>query len=113
MANEKMNDLQAFMWFRPEFFLLVDLQTLNPTVIFRNEKKLFLKLFFFILSADSINIICFVEKNIFMWFCLCTCTFKSDTVKNYCPVQIFRKMMKYLIQTVGLPYYFYCFFLKI
>ena len=31
--------------------------------------------------------------------------FESDTVKSDCPVQIFRKMMKYykdLIQTVGL-----------
>ena len=30
--------------------------------------------------------------------------FETDTVKSDCPVQIFRKMMKYLIQTVGLPY---------
>ena len=33
--------------------------------------------------------------------------FESDTVKNDCSIQIFRKMMKYLknlIQAVGLPY---------
>ena len=27
----------------------------------------------------------------------------SNTVKSGCPLQIFRKMIKYLIQTVGLP----------
>ena len=27
---------------------------------------------------------------------LCLCIFESDTVKSECPVQIFRKMMKYL-----------------
>ena len=32
------------------------------------------------------------------------CIFESDTVKSDCLVQIFRKMIKYLIQTVGLPY---------
>ena len=30
----------------------------------------------------------------------CLCIFESDTVKSDCPVQIFRKMMKYLMQTV-------------
>ena len=32
--------------------------------------------------------------------------FESDTVKSDCPIQIFRKIMKYkdLIQAVGLPY---------
>ena len=39
--------------------------------------------------------------------------FENDTVKTDCPVQIFRRMLKYLktVKTVGLPYYFYCFFL--
>ena len=50
--------------------------------------------------------ICFVEKsNIFLRFCLSV--FESDTVKNDCPIQAFKKMMKNfkgLIQTVGLPY---------
>ena len=49
-----------------------------------------------------------------MRFCLCI--FESDTVKSDCPVQIFSKndeIYKDLIQTVGLPYYFYCFFLEI
>ena len=39
-----------------------------------------------------------------MRFCLCI--FESDTIKSDCPVQIFRKMIKYfkdLIQAVGLP----------
>ena len=30
--------------------------------------------------------------------------FESDTVMSDCPIQIFRKIMKYLIQTIGLPY---------
>ena len=30
--------------------------------------------------------------------------FESDTVKSDCPIQIFRKIMKDLIQTVCLPY---------
>ena len=39
----------------------------------------------------TLNIICFFEKkNIF------EVLFESDTVKSDCPVQIFRKMMKYL-----------------
>ena len=43
----------------------------------------------------TLNINCFVEKKIiFLRFCLCI--FESDTVKSDCPVQIFRKMIKYL-----------------
>ena len=34
------------------------------------------------------------KNNIFLRFCLCI--FESDTVKSDCPVQIIRKMMKYL-----------------
>ena len=50
----------------------------------------------FLFYLPSLNIICFVEKNdIFLRFC-CLFIFESDTVKNDCPVQIFRKMMKYL-----------------
>ena len=30
------------------------------------------------------------------------CIFESDTLKSDCPVQSFSKMMKYLIQPVGL-----------
>ena len=38
---------------------------------------------------------CLVEKNnIVLRFCLCI--FEIDTVKSDCPVQIFKKMMKYL-----------------
>ena len=48
---------------------------------------------FFIFYQPTLNIICFVEK-IFLRFCLCI--FESDTVKSDCPVQIFRKMIKYL-----------------
>ena len=40
--------------------------------------------------------ICFIERNnIFLRLCLCVC-FESDTANSDCPVQIFRKMMKYL-----------------
>ena len=51
----------------------------------------FLVLFY----PPTLNIICFIEKNnIFLRFCLCI--FDSDTVKSDCPVQIFRRMIKYL-----------------
>ena len=54
----------------------------------------FLKLFF-LFYPPTLHIICFNEKNnIFLKFCLCI--FESDTVNSDCPVQIFRKMMKYL-----------------
>ena len=43
----------------------------------------------------TLNIICLFEKNnTFLRFCLCN--FANDTVESDCPVQIFRKMMKYL-----------------
>ena len=46
-------------------------------------------------DPPTLIIICFVEKNnIFLRFCLCI--FESGTVKSDCPVQIFRKMMKYI-----------------
>ena len=49
----------------------------------------------FIFYPRTVNSICLVEKNnIFLRFCLCI--FESDTVKSDCPVQIFRKMIKYL-----------------
>ena len=35
-----------------------------------------------------------VVKYIFLRFCLCIS--ESDTVKSDCPIQIFRKMIKYL-----------------
>ena len=37
---------------------------------------------------------CQIGAHIFLRFCLCI--FESDTVTSDCPVQIFRKMMKYL-----------------
>ena len=53
------------------------------------------KMIFFILSADSkLSFVSLKKNNIFLKFCLCI--FESDTVKNDCPVQIFRKIMKYL-----------------
>ena len=49
----------------------------------------------FIFYPPTLNIINFIEKNnLFLRFCLCI--FESDTVKSDCPVQLFRKMMKYL-----------------
>ena len=67
-----------------------------PTVIFcKVEKRYLIFIFFFIIYLPTLNIICFVEKNnIFLRFCLCI--FESDTVKSDCPIQIFRKMIKYL-----------------
>ena len=48
----------------------------------------------FLFYPPTLNINRLVEKNdIFLRFCLCI--FESDTVKSDCPVQIFRKMMKY------------------
>ena len=73
-------------------FLLVD----PLTVIFRKvEKKSHLISKIVVLFyLPTLNIICFVEKyNIFLRFCL---YFGSDTVRSDCPIQIFRKMMKYL-----------------
>ena len=68
------------------------------------SRKKILKLFF-LFYLPALNIICFVENNnIFLRFCLCI--FGSDTVKSDCPMQIFKKIMKFkdLIQTVALPY---------
>ena len=71
-----------------------------PTVIFRKvEKKKINNLIFlkknFLFYPPTLNINCLVEiNNIFLRFCLCI--FESDTVKSDCPVQIFRKKMKYL-----------------
>ena len=42
-----------------------------------------------------LNIICFVEKNKY-FFAALSMYFESDTVKSDCPVQIFRKIIKYL-----------------
>ena len=57
-----------------------------PTVLFRKvEKKIkLLKLFLYLFEIN----------NIFLRFCLCI--FESDTVKTDCPVQIFRRLIKYL-----------------
>ena len=49
----------------------------------------------YILSADSQTIICFVVK-IFIFLRFSLYIFESDTVITDCPVQIFRKMKKYL-----------------
>ena len=65
-----------------------------PTVIFRKvEKKniYFLKLFLY-LSADSKYYLFCWKKKYFKVLSV----FLSDTVQSNCPVQIFRKMMKYL-----------------
>ena len=48
--------------------------------------------YFFLFYPPTLNIICLVEKKIFLRLCLCI--FESDSVKNDCPVQIFRKIMK-------------------
>ena len=67
-----------------------------PTVFFRKVgKKKIISEIFFLFYPPTLNIICLVEKNnIFLRFCLCI--FESETLKSNCPVQIFRKMIKYL-----------------
>ena len=46
------------------------------------------------ISADSKYYLFRLKNNIFLGFCLGI--FESDTIKSDCPVQIFKKMMKYL-----------------
>ena len=59
----------------------------------REKIKFKISKIIFLFYPPTLNIICFVEKNIiFLRFCLCI--FESDTVKSDCPVQIFR--MKYI-----------------
>ena len=61
-------------------------------------------LVFFLFYPPTLKINCLVEKNnIFLRFCLCI--FESDTVKS--PVQIFRKMMKYLKITLLVLLFFW------
>ena len=71
-----------------------------------SRKKFYLKIIS-LFYMPTLNIICFVENEYFFFLRFCLCIFESDTVKSDCLVQIFRKILKYLIQTVGLPY---CFF---
>ena len=77
--------------FRPEFFYLL---IYKPSYCYflESRKKRNLISIFFLFHPPTLNIICFVEKKIFLRFCLCI--FESDTVKSDCPVQIFRKMIK-------------------
>ena len=51
-------------------------------------------MFLFKFYLPTLNIICFIEKNFFLRFCLCI--FESDTVKSECPMLFFWKIMKYL-----------------
>ena len=74
---------------RPDFF--ISWFTNPPTVIFRKLEK---KNSFFILSADSKYYLFCWKNNIYLRFYLCI--FESDIVKSDCPVQIFRKIIKYL-----------------
>ena len=84
---------------------IFNLQTLLLN-FWEGRKTISLTSKFFFIYPLTLNMICFVEKsNIFLRFCLSV--FESDTVKNDCPIQAFKKMMKNfkgLIQTVGLPY---------
>ena len=54
-----------------------------------------------IFNPPTLNIICFVEKNIFE---VLSVYFERDTVKTDCRIQILRKMINYLIEIVGLSY---------
>ena len=53
---------------------------------FPEKRKNNLKLF--LLYPPTLNIICFVEKKIFLRFCLCN--FESDTVKSDCRMKYLR-----------------------
>ena len=64
-----------------------------PIVIFQKVEKKKILIFFISFYPPTLNII-WKKKNIFLRFCLCT--YESNFVKSDCPVQIFRKMMKYL-----------------
>ena len=50
------------------------------------------KSFLYIVYPLTLNIICFVEKKNWLFLCIS----ESDTVKSDCPMQTFRKIMKYL-----------------
>ena len=66
-----------------------------PTVIFRKVEKKIISKIIFIFYPLTLNNISLVGKNyVYLRFCLCI--FESDTGKGDCPVQIFRKMIKYL-----------------
>ena len=79
---------------RPEFFLLVDLRTLLLYFPESRKKVKFIFKSFFFYFICRLNIFCLVKKFFFWRFSLCI--FESDTVKSDCPVQILRKMMKYI-----------------
>ena len=68
-------------------------------MIFQNveiKSNLISKIILIFFSADSkILSVSLKKKKIFLRFCLCI--FEGDTVKSDCPVQIFSKMMKYLM----------------
>ena len=69
------------------------------------EKKLFQKLFFYFIRRLLILIVWL--KKIMFFFRFCLCIFESDTIKSDCPVQIFRKMMKYLKITLLVLLFFW------
>ena len=73
---------------------------LRPTVIFWKVEKN--SKIFFLFHPLTLNIICFVEKKIFLRFGLCI--FENDTVKSDCPMEENIEIFKDLIQFVGLLY---------
>ena len=89
---------------RPEFFywLIYEPSYCNFA---KSRKKIKFNLYFFLFYPPTLNIICLVEKNFFLRFCLCI--FESDTVKSDCLVQIFRKMMKHLKITLLVLLFFW------
>ena len=99
MLSLQVPDLQLKrIW--PKFFYEL---IYKPSYCLESRKNNLIYKIIFLFYPQTLNIICFVEKNdTFLRFCLCI--FESDTVKSDCPVQIFRKIMKDLIQTVDLPY---------
>ena len=51
-----------------------------PTVIFQKVEKKIISKIIFLFYPLTLNIICLVEKKIFLRFCLCI--FESDSVKR-------------------------------
>ena len=86
--------IEKYCKVRPEFCYLLIYKPFYCNFLKRRKK--ILKIFFFFYNWPTLNIICFVEKYNYIFLRFYLCIFESDTVKSDCPVQIFRKIVKYL-----------------
>ena len=93
MVECSTSDPGSIFTLRPEFFYLLIYKPSSCNFLETRKKKKSEEILLF--YPPTLDIICFFEKNnIFLRFC--PCNFESDTVESDCPVQIFRKMRKYL-----------------